>query len=391
MSQIWKDRVEQTVSGSPGTGAITLSTATSGNQALGAGDDGKTGYFYAVEGTAWETFFGTYTHSGTSLARTARYASSTGSAISFTSAATVALDVIAQAAQMMMYATQGVFPGGRLTATTAVPVTTSDVIGATSLFYTPHKSNIIVLWDGNMWTPVIFTEQTLALGTVTSGNGYDVFGFISSGVLAIEKLAWTSGSARATAVTLQDGRYCKSGDKTRLYLGSFYTTSTTTTEDSGGGTTTNVGGKRYVWNMYNRVPRFLAVKDTTPAWTYTSAAIRIANANGSNIVQYFCGMSEDSLSARIAAGAEVKNNTTAAAFVGVGVDSNSTTSGHANAGFAAVSQTAIGPLVCNYFGPMLLGWHYLAWLESGANANCDFEGDGGWGGTVSGLSAEIMA
>ncbi len=95
MSQIWRDRIQQTVTGTPGTGAFTLSTAVAGFQALGAGDDGKTGFFCATDGTAWETFIGTYTNSGTSLARTTRTDSSTGSAISFTSAAIVFLDLTA--------------------------------------------------------------------------------------------------------------------------------------------------------------------------------------------------------------------------------------------------------------------------------------------------------
>lgn len=391
MSQIWKDSVQQTVSGTPGTGAITLSAATSGNQALGAGDDGKTGFFIARDGTAWETFWGTYTHSGTSLARTTRKDSSTGSAISLTSAAIVSLDVIATAAQAMMLATQAAPPGGRLTLTTAVPVTTSDVTAATTVYYTPYVNNVVALWDGNIWMPTVFSEVSLALGTLTNGQGYDVFGFLSSGALSTELLAWTNSTTRATAVTLQDGRPCKSGDKTRLHLGSFYTTSTTTTEDSGGGAVTNVGGNRYLWNTYNRVPRFIAVRDTSVGWNYTTATIRSANNNGANAVRYFCGLAGDSLVAQISAGAEVKNNTVAAAFVGVGVDTTTTVSGVANAGFNAGGPTAIGPVVCTYKGQMLLGQHYLAWLESGGDSNCFFEGDGGWGGAQSGMMAQIWA
>ena len=44
----------------------------------------------------------------------------------------------------------------------------------------------------------------LALGTLTSGKPYDVFGYISGGALALELLAWTNDTTRATAVTLQD-------------------------------------------------------------------------------------------------------------------------------------------------------------------------------------------
>ena len=73
----WKDWQKQTVSAG-GTGALTLGAAVSGFQAFGAGDDGKTFPYSIQDGTAWETGRGTYTHSGTSFARTSRTASSTG-------------------------------------------------------------------------------------------------------------------------------------------------------------------------------------------------------------------------------------------------------------------------------------------------------------------------
>lgn len=133
---IWKDRVQQTVSAvaSSGLGAFTLSTASSGYQVLGAADDTKTGYFVATEGTAWESFWGTYTNSGTSLARTTRIDSSTGSGVTFTTAAIVFLDFTAQAAQRT-YSSALVYVAGADAATnlapgfmTVVPAITADRI-----------------------------------------------------------------------------------------------------------------------------------------------------------------------------------------------------------------------------------------------------------------------
>lgn len=106
---------------------------------------------------------------------------------------------------------------------------------------------MIQLWNGYRWDLVTFTEKTLALGTITSGQGYDVFGYLSSGTLAVELLAWTNTTTRATAVTRDDGRLIKSGDKTRLLLGSFETISTTTTTDT--------ETRRYLSNVYNQVHR----------------------------------------------------------------------------------------------------------------------------------------
>jgi hypothetical protein len=135
----------------------------------------------------------------------------------------------------------------RLTLTTAVPVTTSDVTGATTIYCTPFNGNSIALYDGTNWNLRQSAEFSIALGTLTSGKPYDVFCYDNSGTPTLELLAWTNDTTRATALTRQDGILCKSGALTRRYLGSFYTTSTTTTEDS--------FVKRYLFNYYNRVEK----------------------------------------------------------------------------------------------------------------------------------------
>src|SRR6185436_20000788 len=103
--------------------------------------------------------------------------------------------------------------------------------------------DLIVLWDGTRWLVKQFAEFSLAL-TATAGSVYDVFGYLSSGTPTLETLVWTNATTRATAVTLQDGRYCKSGDKTRLYLGTFEALTTNGAADTTAG--------RRLWNMYNR-------------------------------------------------------------------------------------------------------------------------------------------
>ncbi len=121
---------------------------------------------------------------------------------------------------------------GRLTLTTATPVTTSDVTAAATVYFTPYAGNRIALYDGAAWTMLTFAEISIALGTLTNDLPYDVFAYNNAGVVACEILAWTSKTARATALVLQDGVLSKTGALTRRYLGSFHTTATTTTEDS---------------------------------------------------------------------------------------------------------------------------------------------------------------
>lgn len=280
MPLTWKDRIKHAVSAG-GTGALTLGAASSGYQAFAAGDNAKLFAYVIEDGTAWETGYGTYTHSGTSFARTSRTASSTGSALTVSTSAFVFVDIVSSIAEGMDLAAQSVAPGGRLTLESGVPVSTTDQTAKTTIYYTPYAHNIVTLWDGNRWQPVVFAETSLALGTLTSGKPYDVFAYLSAGALTLESLVWTSDTARATEVTLQDGRYCKSGDKTRLYLGTFYTTSTTTTEDS--------EAKRYLWSAHNTVSK-RGFKSSSSTHTYSTGAWRAWNNDTANSVSFVCGL-----------------------------------------------------------------------------------------------------
>lgn len=260
----------------------------------------------------------------------------------------------------------------RCSLTSGVPVTTADVTGATAVYVTPYKGYGITLWDGSAWTQYQLSEITVSLGTLTSGKNYDIFAYNNSGTPAAELLAWTNDSTRATAVTLQDGRYAKSGDKTRLYMCTFRTTSTTTTEDSGGGVTTQVGGKRFLWNYYNRAPRFMGVIETTTSWSYTTDTIRQANGAAGNKVEYVCGIVEDVISAQLAAIVSGASNSARWQRVGIGKSSTTTFSGLYAHSYTSgtVDQTLNVP----YVDMMELGYGYLSWNERGGDGTSNFQG-----------------
>lgn len=271
----YKNRVG-VASATTGTGTQTLGATESGYQGFAAGDDGK--YFDVVieDGTAWEVARDClYTHSGTTLSRGTLEASSTGSALSLTGSQKIYVTETAERISRDAIALGAITPGGRLTLESGVPISTTDQAAKTNIYYTPAVHNVIVLWDGASWVPIEFTEYTLALGTLTASKNYDVFAYLSSGALALEVLVWTDDSTRATAVTLQDGRYCKSGDKTRLLLGTFYTSSTTTTEDT--------ENNRLVGNVYNKRRRFVNATSLT-SHTYTTVTMRESNA-GTGVVR----------------------------------------------------------------------------------------------------------
>ena len=84
MALVIKDRVKES-STTIGTGAYTMAGAEAGFQTFSAIGDGNTTYYAATDGTYWEVGIGTYTASGTTLARTTILSSSnSNNAVSWT-------------------------------------------------------------------------------------------------------------------------------------------------------------------------------------------------------------------------------------------------------------------------------------------------------------------
>ena len=352
------DNLKVSVSGTPGTSTATIGSAASGCRGFVAGDDGKTFSGRWTDGTAWETASGcAYTHSGTTLARGTFLASSTGSRLSLTSAAVFECSPVADFGNKLEAALQSCVPGGRLTLESGVPISTSDQTAKTTIYYTPFVHNIINLWDGSVWRPVTFSETSLALGTLTSGKPYDVFGYLSGGALALELLVWTNDTTRATAVTLQDGRYCKSGDKTRLLLGTFYTTSTTTTEDS--------ESNRYLGNLYNQFAKTVVNTTNDAGHTYTSTTTRAYNNSTAARVNFVSCVAAEVL----AHGAAYVNASVAGSTgdIFIGYDSATASSAawtaFSNSNTSSVRGAASGGLLASS------GKHYVQLLERGHGTN----------------------
>lgn len=270
---------------------------------------------------------------------------------------------------------------GRLTLTTGTPVTTSDVTGATNVYFTPYKGNRISLYDGAAWQTITFTEKTLALGTLTNDLPYDVFGYLSAGELVLESLAWTSKTARATNVILTqsgaEGVYVKSGDATRLYLGTFHTTSTTTTEDSG--TNVPTGGsarpaRRLLWNMYNQVPKQIKVYEDTNSWTYNTTSFRPLNNSTNNAVNVIVGISGNGINLN----GIIYASHTGWAAMSAGVGINSTTTNSAIGNYSDNHQAGgVANITASVAHTPADGYTYYQMLEWGNGATTTFYGDNG--------------
>ncbi len=164
---------------------------------------------------------------------------------------------------------------GRLTLTSGTPVTTSDVTGAGTLYFTPYIGDRVALYDGSNWKLYSFTERSLSL-SISASTLYYIYLYDSSGTLTLE--------ASTTAYTTQDSVRVKSGTTTKRFLGWVYASGSNTTEDS--------VTKRYVVNWMNAVRRSLFIcpaysnGGTQTNYTTTSTTFTEANGSGNGTVRF---------------------------------------------------------------------------------------------------------
>lgn len=258
---------------------------------------------------------------------------------------------------------------GRLTLTTALPVTTADVTAATTLFWTPTRGNRCALYDGSRWTVRSFAELSIAVPATTS-QMYDVWLYDNAGTLALELLAWTNDTTRATALVAQDGVWVKTGVTTRRYLGSFRTTGVSgQTEDS--------FTKRFVWNYYNRARRPVRVTEATNSWNYSTHTWRQANGAAGNQIAVVVGVAESPIDLGVLS---VASHSTAGHYGAVGIGEDSTSAiaagsltGQVNAPVATYQFLLRATLTT----VPAIGYHFYAWLEIGnGTVTLTFYGDG---------------
>lgn len=268
---------------------------------------------------------------------------------------------------------------GRLTLTSSTPVTTSDVTGATTIYYTPYMGRNFALAASNGLGFYTFSETSLALGTLTSGKNYDVFGYMVGSTFTLGLgAAWTDDTTRATGITFEPlyGFYHQAGNSNVRYLGTIRTTSTTTTEDS--------AAKRFVWNAYNRVQRPLLKLEATASWNYTTATWRAWNNSTANRVEVLAGLNEEPVQINFVSGAN--SSAGATAYVGVAKDST-TTPGWGTAIGGGGFGYYVGAAVPVDTLPGL-GYHYFQAMEYGGTSVAI------WGTSfliAPGLSGYVMA
>jgi hypothetical protein len=143
---------------------------------------------------------------------------------------------------------------------------------------------------GNTAANGIWSVQNIA------ANTFELEGSTGSGAYTAGGTWYKLNATRATALTRQNGRYVKTGDATRLYLGTGMTTGTSGQTEVNFTAPSNI----LLWNYYNRVSMPLAVVDTT-SHTYTSATARIYRNVNTNKVGWVNGVVEDAVIATLRA------------------------------------------------------------------------------------------
>lgn len=257
----------------------------------------------------------------------------------------------------------------RITLTSGTPVTTSDVTAATTIYVSPYGGNQLTLYNTgtSAWVTQTFSEASASVPSTTNTN-YDVFvQSASSSTISVSTVAWSSSTARATSLTLLNGRYVNSSDNSKLYVGTIRTTGTSgQTEDS--------QKRRLVWNFYNRKQRKLFAQDPTASWTYGTATIRASDSNtndGEGRFAFVIGINEDVVDATFEQ--DMSGGETAARqyLCAIGLDSTTAASvGLLNGPFNSGGPvTGFHQSSVRYSDFVGIGYHYLQMLESASGAN----------------------
>lgn len=265
---------------------------------------------------------------------------------------------------------ESLIPCGRLSLTSGVPITSTDVTGATVLYYVPYNGNTIALFNGAYWVMVPFSQVSISLTGLTANTNWDVFVVMKSvSSIGLELVQWTNDTTRATAITTQNGVDVKSGDPRRRLIGTIRITSVAgNAEDS--------IAHRFVSNRYNDVLRPMQVNDATATWNYTSATWRQANGNTAN--QLDCVMCVSRPVQVIAAGCVIVSSGSIGAASGIGLDSVPAASNAVICQQASVNTAGSFNTLAYYAGSPGAGRHYFTWLESASSG----AGTATWLGTV---------
>ena len=295
-------------------------------------------------------------------------------------------------------------PQGYLTLSSdpANPIITADVIGATTVYYTPYVGNQVPIYNGVSFVPFIFSQLSLTLTANFLANTiYDVCVFSNQGSpTLVAGPAWSNSTAGASS----RGAGANSAQLARVQ--GFWVNAVSMIGTNGGSSFTiaanqcsymgsisidstigqvsafrSYGQNRKfgVWNAYNRIPITIKAGDSTAAWNYSTPGFRASDANSNNVITTFTGLAEEQLDLQFKQKLQVnvasQTNGGGTPVIGIGFNSITTNSGFAGqytwslqqgTAYSAVPQSTV---TARYVAPPMLGINNIQALESGGNTN----------------------
>jgi len=386
MPHINADLVRETTS-TTGTGTYTLAGAQTGYRAFSnALATNDTCWYAARFATDYEVGIGTLT-GATTLARTVIIRSSNAGAAVNWGAGVKDIYITTPAEDpLRILHTPLIPPQGRLSLSSgnAHPL---SVAGATIVYYTPYIGRIVPINNGSYFRPhdiggelsQATTDTTKSPAAVTTSSIYDIFVWLDGTVYrATRGPAWTSNTSRGTgagttelvrvegilvnANAITNGPAAQRG----TYVGSIRS-------DSGAATISflfpsdGVAAILGVWNMYNRLNIHSGTSINTSSWTYTSSTARESNGSTTARCNFLSGWAEDFIEA---VHHTVLQTSVSGSFfsIGLGFDQVTVMQKHAVYHHSTSGQVITSVSARQLFEPQL-GWHFVAPMEAGDNAN----------------------
>jgi len=292
-------------------------------------------------------------------------------------------------------------PQGRLTLTSGVAVTTSDVTGATTIYYTPAGGQNVPVYDGGAWAMHdMGGELSLALDSNSghtnyhqSGKNFDLFYAVVSGTYYFGSgPKWDDGAvagsdtargtgAASTELELYGGFFVnkneltlrhgsESGDTVTVparqatLLGSFRAVAD--------GQATDAAAKRLVANVYSRSRRALRRQDPAASWDYNTDTFRQMNANSANKVEVLCALT--AIHVVLLLNATINNGSASLSRCAIGLDSTSAFDPASTIGMS--SGSGFFSFSAAYSDSPGLGYHFFAMLERSSATSCTWFGTG---------------
>jgi hypothetical protein len=275
---------------------------------------------------------------------------------------------------------------GKLTLTSGVPVTETDVVGATVIYFTPSGGNGVSIYDGAQWNVRAVSELVLPLDNNAAHAGYhqasgnfDLFVIDTGTVRLATGPTWVTGGgsdiARGTGTALETfagvlvnknaitARFgLNSGDtvsvpaRSATYVGSFRATAD--------GQATDSKAKRLLFNAYNASERVLFIPGPA-THDYSTATPRVINNDLANRIDVLLGLT--GTMAHLEATNTIGNSTATYRAPANGINLNATTVSFGK--WIGVSSASFACLDCFYDGYPGIGFQSFYWIEVGAGAD----------------------